>query len=71
MNSEEESARDRGRRLRAQSTAEERKLCKRLRAKRFARFKFRRQHPIGPYFVDFCCVKLRLIVEVDGGHHAE
>ena len=31
--------------------------------------KFRREHPIPPYTVDFCCVALRLIVEVDGEHH--
>jgi very-short-patch-repair endonuclease len=33
--------------------------------------KFRRQHPIGSYIVDFCCPTLRLIVELDGGQHAE
>jgi len=33
--------------------------------------KFLRQHPIGPYIVDFCCPTLRLIVELDGGQHAE
>jgi very-short-patch-repair endonuclease len=33
--------------------------------------KFRRQHPIGPYFVDFCRIEGRLIVEVDGSQHAE
>jgi very-short-patch-repair endonuclease len=31
--------------------------------------KFRRQHPIGPYVVDFCCLRLRLAVEVDGAVH--
>ena len=31
--------------------------------------KFRREYTIGPYTVDFCCVALRLIVEVDGEHH--
>jgi very-short-patch-repair endonuclease len=35
------------------------------------RAKFRRQHSIGPFIADFCCVELRLIVEVDGGQHAE
>ena len=30
---------------------------------------FRRQHPIGPYIVDFCCVERVLIVELDGGQH--
>lgn len=32
--------------------------------------KFRRQHPIGPYVVDFACLERALIVEVDGGQHA-
>jgi very-short-patch-repair endonuclease len=32
---------------------------------------FRRQHPLGPYIVDFCCVERLLIVEIDGGHHLE
>jgi very-short-patch-repair endonuclease len=32
--------------------------------------KFRRQHPIGPYFADFACVARKLVVEVDGEHHA-
>ena len=31
--------------------------------------KFRREYTIGPYTVDFCCVALKLIVEVDGEHH--
>ena len=71
MRSDDETPRDRGRRLRTESTEEERKLWQHLRAKRFGGFKFRRQHRIGPYFADLCCVKGRLIVEVDGGHHAE
>jgi very-short-patch-repair endonuclease len=33
-------------------------------------FKFRRQHPIGPYIADFYCATPRLVVEVDGGVHA-
>ena len=32
---------------------------------------FRRQHPIGPYIVDFCCVERMLIVELDGGQHED
>ena len=31
--------------------------------------KFRRQHPIGPYVVDFCCLSARLVVEIDGIAH--
>jgi len=34
-------------------------------------FKFRRQHPIGPYIADFCCVENRLIVELDGSVHGQ
>ncbi len=30
---------------------------------------FRRQHPIGPYFADYCCVPLKLVVEIDGPDH--
>jgi len=33
--------------------------------------KFRRQVPLGPYFADFACMEKRLIVELDGGQHAE
>jgi very-short-patch-repair endonuclease len=50
---------------------EEALLWKHLRAKRFAGFKFRRQHRVGPYFADFCCIQKRLIVELDGGQHVE
>ncbi len=71
MSSDGENPRDRGRRLRAQSTKEEAGRWKYLRAKRFGAFKFRRQHRLGPYFADRCCVKRRLIVELDGGRHAE
>jgi very-short-patch-repair endonuclease len=42
-----------------------------LRAKRFAGFKFRRQHPCHPYILDFYCPRTRLAVELDGGQHFE
>ncbi len=42
-----------------------------LRAERFAGYKFRRQLPIDGYIVDFACLRHRLIVEADGGQHAE
>jgi len=42
-----------------------------LRAKRFAGFKFRRQHPCDPYILDFYCPRRRLAVELDGGQHFE
>ena len=71
MNCEDENLRDRGRRLRAQSTPQEAELWQHLRAKRFGGFKFRRPHRIGPYFADLCCIERRLLIELDGGQHAE
>jgi very-short-patch-repair endonuclease len=71
MSSEDETPRDRGPRLRAESADEERKLWKHLRAKHFGGFEFRRQHRIGPYFADFCCIAKHLIIELDGSQHAE
>jgi very-short-patch-repair endonuclease len=52
-------------------TDAERKLWFALKDRRFAAFKFRRQVPVGRYIADFLCFELRLIVEVDGGQHAE
>jgi very-short-patch-repair endonuclease len=57
--------------LRRRSTLAERKLWRHLRSRSLAGFKFVRQEPIGPYVVDFVCREKRLVVEVDGGHHAE
>ena len=57
--------------LRSQMTDAEQRLWYRLRAHRFLDLKFKRQAPIGPYVVDFVCLEYRLIVEVDGGQHAE
>jgi very-short-patch-repair endonuclease len=48
-----------------------RKLWFALRDRRFAGFKFRRQAPLGPFFADFVCFDARLVVEVDGGQHAD
>jgi very-short-patch-repair endonuclease len=52
-------------------TDAERKLWHALRARQFAATKFRRQVPIGPYIADFLCYEVRLVIEVDGGQHAE
>lgn len=40
-----------------------------LRAKRFMNLKFRRQHVIKPYIVDFYCHEIRLVIELDGSQH--
>jgi len=40
-----------------------------LRDRRCRNLKFRREYPIPPYTVDFCCLALKLIVEIDGQHH--
>ena len=62
--------RDRARSLRRRQTSVEKKLWSRLRARQLHNAKFRRQHPIARYIVDFCCLEARLIVELDGGQHA-
>jgi very-short-patch-repair endonuclease len=40
-----------------------------LRSHRFAGYKFRRQHPVGPYILDFFCIEAKLNIEVDGFQH--
>jgi very-short-patch-repair endonuclease len=59
----------RARELRSNPTDAERLLWRHLRLRQFAGYKFRRQRPIGPYFVDFVCLEKRVVVEVDGGQH--
>ena len=66
-----EQFRDDVRRLRREQTQAESLLWQQLRGKRLAGAKFRRQHLIGNAIVDFCCLKNRLIIELDGGQHAE
>ena len=57
------------RKLRKESTTDENKLWFLLQGRRFRGYKFRRQVLIGQYFVDFCCYKERLVLELDGGNH--
>ncbi len=57
--------------MRRQATDAERLLWTHLRARRMAGYKFRRQVVIEPYIVDFLCLEARLIVEADGGQHAQ
>jgi very-short-patch-repair endonuclease len=61
----------RSRRLRVDQTDAEKKLWWRLRNRQIAGCKFVRQEPIGPYTCDFVCREHRLVIEVDGGQHAE
>ena len=58
-------------RLRKNRTKAEIRLWLRLRRRQLNGSRFRQQVPLGPYVVDFLCVKSRLVVEVDGGQHAE
>jgi len=58
----------RARQLRREMSVPERMLWQVLR-QRPNGVKFRRQHPIGPYVVDFCCLNARLVIEVDGFSH--
>jgi very-short-patch-repair endonuclease len=62
---------ERARQLRKNLTDAECKLWKYLRRKQIDGHRFRRQVPIGPYYVDFLCLERRLIIEVDGGQHAD
>ena len=57
--------------LRRNQTDAERLLWGRLRARRLCGVKFRRQEVLGPYVVDFACLEPKLVIEVDGGQHAE
>ena len=67
MNRTIERARD----LRRGGSLAERKCWELLRAHRLRGLKFRRQHPIGRYFADFACPARKLIIEIDGDHHAD
>lgn len=57
--------------LRQRQTDAEIKFWSRVRAGRFLGLKFRRQVPIDRFVVDFVCAEKRLIIELDGGGHAE
>jgi len=57
------------RNLRRNQSDAERKLWSRLRNRQLEKLKFRRQHPIPPYTVDFFCEDKMLVIEIDGGQH--
>ncbi len=59
----------RARNLRRTLTLPELLLWKHLRGNRLSGLRFRRQHPVGPYILDFYCSDARLAIEVDGAVH--
>ena len=61
----------RARALRRQQTEAEALLWKHLRSRQLLGLKFRRQHPIGSCFADFACIEIGLVIELDGGQHAD
>jgi very-short-patch-repair endonuclease len=61
---------ERARDLRLTNSLAEQKVWELLRGHRIGGLKFRRQHPIGSYFADFACVARKLVIEIDGEHHA-
>ena len=68
MKHDPESVR-RARESRKSQTSAETKLWSLLRDRRLIKRKFRRQHPIGIYVVDFACLAAHLVIEVDGPSH--
>ena len=67
----EEKLKTYARELRAQATDAETKLWHILRNRRFFDYKFRRQHPMGGYILDFYCADAKLAIELDGGQHQQ
>jgi very-short-patch-repair endonuclease len=62
---------DNAKTLRRNLTDAEQRLWYYLRAHRFMGRKFKRQKPIGRYVVDFICLEEKLVIELDGGQHAD
>ena len=56
--------------LRTDSTPAEKRLWEQLRNRQLEKQKFRRQAPVGPYIVDFICLEMKLIIEIDGWTHS-
>ena len=57
--------------LRRELTDAEQYLWRHLRMRQIGGCKFRRQHPLGRYILDFVCLEVGLVIELDGGQHAE
>ena len=64
-------SKERARALRKSMTDAERLLWRHLRNRELGGWKFRRQYPVGPFIVDFICSEKNVVIEVDGGQHAE
>ncbi len=62
---------ERAKELRHQQTPAEARLWRHLRSKQLYGLKFRRQHPIGRFIVDFYCAVHKLVVELDGDSHVD
>jgi very-short-patch-repair endonuclease len=62
---------EKARKLRLSSSDAERRMWSALRGRRLAQYMSRRQHPVGPYIVDFACTRHQLVIELDGGQYAD
>ena len=71
MRGKDQQRAERARSLRRALTPAEFALWRRIRARQLGGFKFVRQEPIDRYYADFVCRERRLIIELDGGQHAE
>ncbi len=67
----EEKLKSYARELRAHQSDAEQRIWHLLRDRHFLGFKFRRQHPLGNYILDFYCAEAKLAIELDGGQHAD
>jgi len=61
----------RARELRQEMTWPEKLFWNRVKTKQLFSLKFRKQHPVGPYIVDFYCAELLLVIEIDGMSHTD
>lgn len=59
------------RQLRSNMTDAEKAVWQMLRGRQMSGYRFRRQHPFGDYILDFVCLSAKLVIEIDGGQHAE
>ncbi|HVH77122.1 MAG TPA: DUF559 domain-containing protein [Stellaceae bacterium] len=71
MRGKDEKRSGRARSLRRSLTRPEFLLWAKIRNRQLGGFKFVRQEPIGPYYADFICRERHVVVELDGGQHAE